>query len=84
MTFKEALLEGAKDLGITNQQLATELQVPLRTLEHWLSGDRTPLDLTQDAILLRMLLLQNECVMVMLGPNGELQFMAGIGEKSHA
>ena len=73
MTFAEILSETTAHLGLTRQQLATQLGIPLRTAEHWLSGDRTPLALTQDAALIRLALAKTDRVMVVLTESGQLE-----------
>ena len=42
MNTAETLREAIKARGLTQQQLASHYNIPLRTLEAWLAGDRKP------------------------------------------
>jgi transcriptional regulator with XRE-family HTH domain len=54
MSFSRQLASEKDRLGMTLAGLAVALDVGQRTVEHWLNGDRTPLDLTQEGALARL------------------------------
>ena len=49
--FKNTLREGIQKMGLTQRETANSLNVPLRTLESWLSGERVPAPYLQYDVL---------------------------------
>ena len=50
-TFQEQLREMRQASGLTQRAFAEQIGVPLRTLEDWLAGRRTPNNFVQRQIL---------------------------------
>ena len=50
-TFPDKLRALIRKSGLSQRAFAESIGVPLRTLEAWLAGDRTPNDYTQKAVL---------------------------------
>ena len=51
MTFAEELTQIKTESGKTNEQLAKEIGVPLRTFESWKAGVRIPAKYTIEYVL---------------------------------
>ena len=51
MSFSERLRYAINETVYTQADVAKEIDTPLRTLEHWLSGDRVPASYVQDAVI---------------------------------
>lgn len=49
--FQITLRDAVKATGSSQRTIARELGIPLRTLENWLAGTRTPSKITQKAVL---------------------------------
>lgn len=54
MKFEESLKSEKARLGMTLAELASALAVGQRTVEHWINGDRVPLDVTREGALARL------------------------------
>jgi len=54
MDFAAQLAAEKDRLGITLAGLSAALDVGQRTVEHWLKGDRVPLQVTQEGALARL------------------------------
>jgi transcriptional regulator with XRE-family HTH domain len=54
MTFSESLKTARQRHKLSQAELAKVLEVGKRTIEHWESGSRTPLPVTQEGVLDRL------------------------------
>lgn len=59
MTFAESLKAARLSHRLSQAELAKVLEVGKRTLEHWESGSRVPLPVTQEGVLDRLRLYQS-------------------------
>lgn len=51
MDFQQLIKKFKLETGLTNPEIAKLLGVPLRTLESWKSGSRTPSEFVQNTVI---------------------------------